>query len=151
MENEINELTQLILKSEVEIQAKNQELAKRSKLLQEIIDARDTLNKQVEDAKKKLKTLIPEGKIEKELNGNTLSVSVWKTLRVTETNLEEIPEEYITEEEVFNIVEREGKYYQRTGNTKLVKNLIQAGMDCPEGFATKETKAISIKFNGNPL
>lgn len=150
-EQTAEQLTELILQNEIEIQKKNQELARRSEMFKQLIEARDALNEQVESAKKKLKALVPEGKFVKQIGDNKLSVNIWKTLRITEGNVNEMAPEYTKEEEIFNVVKRGGRYYQKHGNTTLVKNLVQSGMECPKGFVRKDGQSISIKFNGEAL
>lgn len=140
-----------ILQNQIQLRKIDAELERQSETLKLQIELRNQLNQQIEDAKAKLKEIAPLGKITKKLGEDELSVNVWTTTRVSEDDITQMPEEYITEEEIFNVVERDGHYYQKHGNTELVKNELKAGMDCPPGFKVKENKAISIKFNGKAL
>lgn len=140
-----------ILQNQIELRKVNAELERQSEVFKAQIALRDQLNQSIEEAKAKLKETAPLGKITKKLGEDELSVNIWTTTRVSEANIEEIPDHYITEEEIYNVVERDGHYYQKKGNTELVKNELKLGMDCPPGFMVKENRSISIKFNGKAL
>lgn len=140
-----------LLDKQIQLRKLNSELEKQSEALKLQIELRNQLNQQVEETKAKLKEIAPLGKITKQLGDDELSVNIWQTMRVSEGNLADMPSEFITEEEIFNVVQRDGHFYQKHGNVALVKNLVQSGMDCPPGFDVKTNKAISIKFNGKAL
>ena len=76
------------------------------------------------------------------------SIKVWETTKVSVENINEVDEEYIDFVEVNGISEKGGKYYQKTGNTKLVKNLVLNGVNPPKGFSIKKTPSIKITVNG---
>lgn len=146
-----NNLAEELLNTEIQLRRVNSELERQSEAFKIQLALRDRLNEQIEQAKAKLKEIAPLGKVTRKIGEDELSVNIWKTTRVSEGDIKDMPEEYITEEEIFNVVERNGHFYQKHGNTTLVKNHIQLGMDCPSGFSVKESKAISIKFNGKAL
>ena len=138
------ELALTIINNQIEIQKIDQALAQQ-------LAIRKQLNDQIQDAKNKIKELMPEGKIIKQLGDDELTITTWQTTSVTEDDVSKIDPEYLAEKELQNVVERNGHYYQKVGNTTLVKNMVKAGMPCPDGFKVKQTGAISIKFNGDVI
>lgn len=149
----VEKIADELLEKEVALQKIENTLQKRSEAFKALIEERAILNNSIQELKDKLKEVAaPEGeKVVRELGNDTLSVNVWNTLSIKSVNLEEMDEQYVTEKEILNIVERDGRYYQRTGNTTLVKNLVENGLKCPAGFEEKRGRAISIKYNGKAL
>lgn len=140
-----------LLDKQIQLRNLEIELERRSELFKKQVELRNQLNQQIDEIKTRLKETAPTGKVVKKVGDNEISVNIWTTLKVSEGNLADMPSEYITEDEIYNVVERDGHYYQKHGNTTLVKNHIESGMDCPSGFIAKRGRAISIKFNGKPL
>ena len=108
---------------------------------------------QIADLKNRLK-YSTQGRIKKtiSLGDDTLDLSIYDTARVSVTNPSEVPDEYMTREEVENVFQdTDGKFYQKIPNTKLVSNLYKTGKHLPNGFEVKTSRSISIKFNGETL
>lgn len=94
------------------------------------------------------------GKISKtiELNGDKLSLSIYDTHRVVCTDPQNIPKDYLMEEEITEpCFARDDKIYRYVPNTKLAQNLLRAGKSLPEGFTDKPSRNIRIKFNGKTI
>lgn len=138
------ELALTIYNNQVEIQKIDQALAQQ-------LAIRKQLNDQIQEAKNKIKEIMPEGKISKQIGDNELTITTWSTTSVTEDDVSKIAPEYLTEKEIYNVIERDGHYYQKSGNTTLIKNMVKAGLPCPDGFKLKQGHSISIKFNGEAI
>lgn len=147
----VNELTDFILEGQIELRKKNDELARRSEIFRGLIEVRDQLNSEIEKAKKQLKEMLPDGKIEKTIGNDTLTVTTSTAKSVVVNNLSLVPEEYLDEEEQQDIFERDGKFYKVVCNTGKIQEEIKVGKSCPEGCEIKKTRRISMKFNGKVI
>ena len=94
------------------------------------------------------------GKISKtlELDGDKLSLSIYDTHRVVCTDPQNVPKDYLMEEEITEpCFARDDKIYRYIPNTKLAQNLLKAGKSLPTGFTDKPSRNIRIKFNGKAI
>ena len=69
------------------------------------------------------------------LGDNTLDISIHNSSRIVVADPTKVTEEFLT----------------KVPNTKLASNYYKAGMDLPDGFEVKQSRSISIKFNGETL
>lgn len=113
-----------------------------------------TRQKEIQQLKDWLKTQT-KGKVKKIYTddaGNKLDISIYDTNRISVSDEAQVPEEYTTTVQVENVFqEKNGKFYQRIPNTKLVGNMYKAGKPLPPGFKLSTSRSISIKFNGETL
>lgn len=116
--------------------------------------------KQVDDQVAEAKKILKDKMLELGMKSivSPLGKEDWNITLSTATSikcddLSAVDEQYITKTELDtdDIIVEDGKIYQKTGNTKLVKNLVDSGMSMPEGFSKVVTPRISIKVNGKAV
>lgn len=152
MSKKMDSMIQEVMEKQVQAQEMEKALAIASKRLQELIEFKKELEEDIANLKEVVRANTPDKYSDKrELDGNTLAVSVNTATSVSCEDIDEVDDEYIEEVEIDHIVKRGGKYYQKQFNNQLVQNLVKAGMECPEGCEIKKTKRVSIKWNGKPL
>ena len=111
---------------------------------------------QVAEAKKVLKDKMMELGVKElvsPLGKDDWKISVTAATSIKCDELSSVEPEYLLKKEMDtdNIIVENGIIYQLEGNTKLVKNLTDAGMTMPKGFSKTVTPRISIKVNGKAV
>lgn len=151
-DEKIDAMMQVVLEKEVQALEMEKALAAASKRLQRLVEFKKEIDEDIANLKETIRNSTPDKYSDKrELDGNTLAVSVSTATSVSCEDIDEVDDEFIEEVEIDHIVKRGGKYYQKQFNNQLVQNLIKAGMECPAGCELRKTKRVSVKWNGKPL
>ena len=128
--NEENKQTALTI---IELETHLQQVSEQVKAQ---IDFYNKTKNTIEELKQKLKNET-SGKVKEtiSLGDNTLDISIHNSSRVAVADPEKVAEEFLT----------------KVPNTKLASSYYKAGMDLPDGFEVKQSRSITIKFNGETL
>lgn len=151
VEQELTQQALEVFKAQSELE--NNEAFKQFMLQKKAVDD------MVADFKKNLKQAMVDNQITSLTSPNgkddwRITCSVAHKIEADPTvKIDDVDEQYIDEKEVpmDNIVVKDGRVYEKTLNTELVKNMRSLNLPLPNGFIDKTTPRISIRVNGKAI
>lgn len=151
VEQELTQQALEVFKAQSELE--NNEAFKQFMLQKKAVDD------MVADFKKNLKQAMVDNQITSLTSPNgkddwRITCSVAHKIEADPTvKIDDVDEQYIDEKEVpmDNIVVKDGRVYEKTLNTEIVKNMRSLNLPLPNGFIDKTTARISIRVNGKAI